>query len=276
MDRSQSHGDLALDELVARARAGDRDALEAVLARVAPAIHRFGLRMCKNAHDADEVLQDTLVNVASHLSDFEGRSSLSSWAFAIARSACSRRRRGMKNRLPLGDEHLIERPDGAPSPEALAAGEELATALGSALGSLPDDYREVIQLRDIEELTAPETAHSLGISTDAVKSRLHRARAALRDALRPFLEADAVQKPSCPDIISLWSSKLEGDLSQGDCAAMEQHLETCETCKTACHALKRALLACQASRNSTVAPEVQARVKAALQQFARGANPSTA
>ena len=267
-------GPEALEALVARARTGDRAALEAVLAEVAPAVHRFGLRMCKNSHDADEVLQDTLLSVASHLKDFEGRSSLSSWTFAIARSACARRHRGMKNRPALGDEHLESAPDGAPSPETRAADEELAAAIGSALSDLPDDYREIIQLRDIEELTAPETAHSLGISVDAVKSRLHRARGALREALRPVLEADAVPRSGCPDVIDLWSKKLEGDLSQGDCAAMEKHLETCETCGTACHALKRALLACQTSRRAPVPPEVQSRVKAAIREFSRDANPS--
>ena len=261
-------GSETLDALVSRARAGDREALAAVLAKVAPAIHRFGLRMCKNAHDADEVLQDTLLSVASHLQDFEGRSSLSSWTFAIARSACAHRRRGLKNRPTLGEPHIVAEPDRAPSPEAQVAGLELASALGAALEGLAEDHREVIQLRDIEELTAPETAASLGITVDAVKSRLHRARAALREALRPMLEADAMPKSGCPDVIALWSRKLEGDLSQGDCAAMEKHLETCASCGTACHALKRALLACKDVRNVAVPPAVQARVKAALSQFA--------
>ncbi len=93
------------DELapwVARAKAGDRVALEHVLAKVAPSVYRFGLRMCGNAHDADDVLQDTLVQVSEHLSQFEGRSALTSWVFTLARTACSRRRRGLKNRPAEG------------------------------------------------------------------------------------------------------------------------------------------------------------------------------
>ena len=257
-----------IGELVARARKGDRQALEAVLASVAPSVHRFGLRMCKSAHDADDVLQDTLISVANHLGDFEGRSSLSSWVFALTRSACTRKRRGLKNRPPVSDDLLAETPDAAPSPETNAANHELASALSSAMDALSDDYREVILLRDIEGLSAPETASSLGISVDAVKSRLHRAREALRVALRPVHAPAPVQASGCPDVAQLWSKKLEGDLSQGDCAAMEQHLSGCPVCAAACDALRGALLACQHVRTQEVPPEGQARVRAAVRAWA--------
>lgn len=255
--------------LVERAREGDRDALEALLQAVAPSIHRFGLRMCRNVHDAEDVLQDTLINIASHLSSFEGRSSLSSWVFALTRSACARKRRGLKNRPGVSDEHLAEAPDLAPTPEARAADQELASALSGALDGLSDDHREVILLRDVEGLSAPEAASSLGITVDALKSRLHRAREALRMALRPMLEPALAPVPSgCPDVVALWSKKLEGDLSQGDCSAMEKHIATCPACGAACDALKRALLACQRVRTEDVPPEIQARVKAAVRAWA--------
>ncbi len=258
-----------LSELVSRARHGDREALEAVLATLAPSVHRFGMRMCKNAHDADDVLQDTLISIATHLGEFEGRSSLSSWVFALTRSACTRRRRGLKNRPHVSDDAIADRPDHAPTPEARAAEEELSSALSSALDGLSDDYREVILLRDIEGLSAPEAASSLKISVDALKSRLHRAREALRAALRPLLEPASLASPtSCPDVSLLWSKKLEGDLSQGDCSAMEKHLSMCPSCTTACDALKRALFACQRVRTEEVPAEIQDRVKAAVRAWA--------
>ena len=257
-----------LNELVARARSGDREALEGVLAAIAPSVHRFGLRMCKNVHDAEDVLQDTLINIATHLGEFEGRSSLSSWVFALTRSACTRKRRGLKNRPPVSDEQIAETPDQAPTPEARAADQELASALSSALDGLSDDHREVILLRDIEGLSAPEASSALGISVDALKSRLHRAREALRTALRPLLEPTSASVPSgCPDVALLWSRKLEGDLSQGDCSAMQKHLATCPACGAACDALKRALLACQRVRTEEVPPEIQARVRAAVRAW---------
>jgi RNA polymerase sigma-70 factor (ECF subfamily) len=258
-----------LSDIIARAKTGDRQALELVLAKVAPAVHRFGLRMCRNVHDAEDVLQDTLLNVAKHLDEFEGRSSLTSWVFALTRSACARKRRGLKNQPPASDTHTSETQDHAPSPEARAADQEVAEALGVALDGLSDDHREVILLRDVEGLSAPEAAGVLGISVDALKSRLHRARELLRAALRPMLEPMKERQPAgCPDVVALWSKKLEGDLSQGDCSAMEKHLAGCPACGAACDALKKALLACQRIRAEEVPPEIQARVKSALRLHA--------
>lgn len=260
-----------LGDTVTRAQKGDRAALEAVLATLAPSIHRFALRMCKNAHDADDVLQDTLLNVAKHLSDFEGRSSLSSWGFALTRSACARKRRGLKNAPPVSDEKLALTPDASASPEMRAADQELATALSKALDGLSEDHREVLLLRDVEGLTAPEAAAALGVSVDALKSRLHRAREALRATLRPLLEPSGRPTSACPDVVALWSKKLEGDLAQVDCAAMEKHLAGCPACGAACDALKKALLACQRVRTEEVPTDVQARVKAAVRAWASGA-----
>lgn len=250
---------------IERAKAGDRAALEHVLARVAPSVYRFGRRMCGNADDADDVLQDTLVQVSQHIGQFEGRSALTSWVFTLARTACSRRRRGLKNRPAEGEERLAEEADHAPSPEARAATHELGASVVAALDALPDDYREVLVLRDVEGLSARETADALELSVDAVKSRLHRARAALRLALRPLREAPP---PTCPDVAEQWSKKLEGDLSEGDCASMERHLAACPTCGAACESLRQALVACQRVRTVEVPPEIQERVRAALREWA--------
>ncbi|HEY5377564.1 MAG TPA: RNA polymerase sigma factor [Polyangiaceae bacterium] len=261
-----------LDALVARARLGDREALEAVLASVAPAIHRFGLRMCKNVHDAEDVLQDTLLNVVNHLGEFEGRSSLSSWVFSLTRSACTRKRRGLKNRVQasVSDEQVADHPDRAPSPEARVSGQELAAALSDALDALSDEQREVVALRDIEGLSAPEAASVLGVSVDALKSRLHRARQALRAALRPVLEPNVLPSAQgCPDIAAIWSKKLEGDLSQSDCSAMEKHIAVCPSCNAACNVLKQALFACQQVGMQELPGDVQARVGAAARALTR-------
>jgi RNA polymerase sigma-70 factor (ECF subfamily) len=259
-----------MDPLVERAQGGDRAALEELLSEVAPSIHRFGLRMCKNAHDADDVLQDTLLSIATHVGEFEGRSSFSSWVFALTRSACTRRRRGLKNKPQISTDLLPEPKDEAQGPERDAELRELERALALALEQLPEDYREVILLRDMEGLSASEAAEVVGISVDALKSRLHRARGALRETLAPLLERGA-QPPAatCPDVLQMWSRNLEGDLSASDCAQMEKHIEGCPACSTRCHALRKALWVCQRGATSEVRPEVQAQVKAALAALGR-------
>jgi RNA polymerase sigma-70 factor (ECF subfamily) len=255
------------DTLIERARAGDAAAMEALITEVAPSAERFARRLCPGA-DVDDVLQETLLSLVTHLDRFEGRSALKSWVFAITRSACSHQRRGLKNRPHEGDDAVAEVPDAAPDPEQRAAGDELSRSLTRALDSLSPEHREVILLRDMEGLTAPEAAASLGLSVDALKSRLHRARAALRDALRPALEASAPPPtPRCPDVMALWSKRLEGDLSPDDCAEMERHMEGCPSCGAACDALKSTLWACQSVRAPKVTPEMRAQIRRAMEAW---------
>ena len=244
--------------------------MEQLLATVAPALHRFGMRMCKDEQDAQDVLQDALITIAGHLGEFQGRSSFTSWAFALARSACSRRRRGLKNQPHVMFEEDVQRVAAVASPEQQTSDRELAAALNRALDQLPDDYREVILLRDVEDLTAPEAAESLGISVEALKSRLHRARNALREALRPILEpTPTLAAVGCPDVLALWSRKLEGELNALDCAEMELHLESCAACASACSALKAALLACRRAGSHAVTPEVREVVRHAVNDWIR-------
>jgi RNA polymerase sigma-70 factor, ECF subfamily len=259
-----------MEELVERAKQGNADAIEALLASVAPSVHRFGLRMCGSAEDADDILQDTLLNIAEHIGQFEGRSSLTSWAFMLARSACARRHRRLKEKVGATGAEVFGEIDSAPSPEARVSDRELATLVLRALDALPEGYREVILLRDVEELSAPEAASVLAISVDSLKSRLHRAREALRNSLRPLLEPRLPKAGSgCPDLMLLWSRKLEGDLSQADCTLMEQHLLSCPSCGAACDSLKRALLACRRVASLEVPGHVQAQVKAAMRTWAK-------
>lgn len=247
-----------------RARAGDNQAMEALLRSLAPSIHRFGLKMCRHPADADDILQDTLLSVTENLQAFEGRSSLTSWVFALTRSACSRRRRGLKNQPPVDDPEHLERSDANANPERDAVERQLAARIDRALDGLPDDYREAILLRDVENLTAPEAADAIGISVAALKSRLHRARAALRAALEPIFEEPRPAKTGCPDILELWSRKMEDDLSPEDCATVEEHIENCEACAMTCDALRSALRACRNLTTDTVPESVQERIRSAL------------
>jgi RNA polymerase sigma-70 factor (ECF subfamily) len=259
-----------MEELVQKAKSGDLNALEQLLEQIAPSVRRFGLRMCQHTADSEDVLQDTLMNILGHLHEFEGRSSFTSWVFMLTRSACTRRRRGLKNKPKEAVDEYESVLKSDESPEANASDRQIARLLESALSELPDDYREVILLRDVESLTAPEAAEALGITVEALKSRLHRARQALRQALRPALEPQSIpSSPGCPDIMTLWSRKLEGDLDALDCEEMEKHLLQCPACNDACSALKTALFACRRESNVDVSKEVQAQVKEAVRLWVK-------
>jgi RNA polymerase sigma-70 factor (ECF subfamily) len=259
------------DALVHDAQSGDRAALEALLAQSAPQLLRYAQRMCRDRADAEDVLQDALLSATREIGAFRGESSFSSWLYALARSACSRRRRRMLDRpgmaVPLeeGSESRVFASQ-EPGPETLVTQRETARLLDEALANLDEAAREVLVLRDVEGLTAPEVAHVLGISVDAVKSRLHRARAALRASLEPQVTLGEGEAGLCTHIAQAFSANLEGDLSAVDCAAMETHLRACKRCEVACASLKRTLKRCQVvgAEGRAVPAEVQELVRRAL------------
>lgn len=254
-----------MESLIEAARAGDRSAMEELLRHVAPAVHRFGMRMCRNEADAQDVMQDTLLFITGHLRDFGARASFTSWVFTLARTACARRRRGLKNRTGEGDGALVHEIDSGHGPEHEVDQRQVAAMLASALDALPHEYREVVALRDVEGLSAKEAAEVLNLSVDALKSRLHRARAALREKLTPLLEPVPTRAlQGCPDVVHLLSQRLEGELSAETCAAVEQHVADCPSCGASCEALRTALSECAREREQTPSATVRAAIGAAI------------
>ena len=268
--------------LLERARKGDRDALETLLAHHQSQIYRFGLKMCRKPEDAEDVLQDTLFAMARGLRDFRGASSISTWLYSIARSFCIKKRRRTKF-APVGEQSLDENPatsamllvDPARRPDEVLAGRQVEDALDQAIAALEPMYREVLLLRDVEGLTAPEVAEVLGINVQAVKSRLHRARLSVRAHVSPLLgvpaETATAAETACPDILNMFSKYLEGEISPDVCATMERHLAGCPRCRSTCDSLKRTLALCRTSAAAVqVPPHIQASIKSALQELIRG------
>jgi RNA polymerase sigma-70 factor (ECF subfamily) len=149
----------------------------------------------------------------------------------------------------------------------MATNRELETVLARAIDALDPPQREVLVLRDVEGLSAPEVAKVLGVSIDTVKSRLHRARVAVRQELSPVLGRPAIETrrlSTCPDVLTLFSQHLEGDIDPKVCAAMEAHLAQCSQCRRACESLKRLLGACRQLPAPEVPASVAASIKAAI------------
>jgi RNA polymerase sigma-70 factor, ECF subfamily len=265
------------DELLTAARVGDTGALETLLVRYQPHLYRFSLRMCGNTEDAGDVMQESLISMARSLRDFRGDSSVSSWLYTIARRFCIKKRRRSKF-APAREESLdvpgtgaVERlADPAPSPEEHATNRELAIALTHAIDALDQSYREVLVLRDVEGLSAPEVAKILGVSVDTVKSRLHRARVAVRQKLSPIVARPAIESPRgamCPDVLTLFSQHLEGEIDPGVCASMEAHIAQCSQCRNACESLKRTLAVCRQLPTPDVPPSLAEAIRAAIHTF---------
>jgi RNA polymerase sigma-70 factor (ECF subfamily) len=248
-----------------------------LLVRYQPHVYRFGLRMCGNVEDAGDVAQESLISMARSLRDFRGDSSVSSWLYTIARRFCIKKRR--RSKFAPAREDSLDAPeinaarrlaDPAPNPEQTTTNRELATALTRAIDLLDPAQREVLVLRDVEGLSAPEVARILGISIDAVKSRLHRARVVVRQELAPMLGHPAIHSPRgtiCPDVLALFSQHLEGDIHPSVCATMEAHLAQCDHCRNACESLKRSLAVCRQLPTPDVPAPIAASIRAAIRTF---------
>ncbi len=271
-------GDEADNLLLERARAGDHQALETLLERHQAQVYRFGMKMCRDPEDAQDVLQDTLLSVARGVRDFRGASSISTWLYAIARSFCIKKRRRSKfapdEERSLDVEMTAEGrqlADPAQSPDEALAGKEVERALEQAIHALEPMYREVLLLRDVEGLTAAEVAEVIGVSVQAVKSRLHRARLSVRAQVAPLLGVPthgAAASGTCPDVLTLFSQHLEDEISADVCTEMERHLQGCERCRGACDSLQRTLALCRATGPTAEVPaSVQTSVKVALRRF---------
>lgn len=264
--KPNAHG--ATKALIALAKQGDKKALNALLKQEEARIYAFGLRMCRNRDDAADVLQETMLAVVKHLGEFRGDAALSTWLFQVARSHCikkRRRRKGEPQRTDALDSPEVSLRDSSPDPEQTTSARELERLMQEALNELPTAAREVLVLRDVEGLTAPEVARVLGTSVEAVKSKLHRARSGLHRALAPRLREDEAAKPrGCPDVLAMYSQQLEGELSRSLCAKMETHVSSCGHCSDACKTLKENLALC--SRLPAVPKEVQQQVRTALRE----------
>jgi RNA polymerase sigma-70 factor (ECF subfamily) len=178
--------------LVAQAKAGDQSAFSELVRRYERKIYRLAKNITRNDEDAEDVLQDAFLKAYTHLDNFKGDSKFYTWIVRIAVNEALMRLRKRKNdrSVPLDEpvdlgEETVTREIAVweDNPEQQYSQEEWRHILDEAIDTLKPDFRTVFVLRDIEELSTEETAETLGISIPAVKSRLLRARLALREKL---------------------------------------------------------------------------------------------
>lgn len=268
-------GDDGDGALLASARAGDRGAVEALLTRHERQIYRFGLRMCGNEEDAREVLQETLLAAFRGLGAFRGEAALSTWLYQIARSYCiKQRRRDEPAHAVLEEAQRVEA--SAPPPDASAHAREIGEALAAAVQALPHEQREALVLRDVEGLDAEEAARVVGIGVRALKSRLHRARTALRSTMAVLLDEAAhpgrpgggERREYCPELARELGTSTASEIDQATCVRIEAHLAECPRCAGASRAapsrLRQAVSLCGQIPGDEVPARVQAAVRAAL------------
>jgi RNA polymerase sigma-70 factor, ECF subfamily len=187
------------EEVVSRVLAGATALYELLMRRHNQRLYRVARAILRDDAEAEDVMQDAYVRAYQHLADFEGRAKFSTWLTriavheALARSRRHSRFESLDKLEESGGDVMRSLTSTDRSPEQEASDRELGTVLEKAILELREDYRSVLMLRDVEQMSTEETAECLNLSAENVKVRLHRARAALRKHLYLRAGATAVQ-----------------------------------------------------------------------------------
>lgn len=193
------NGDSEDLELIDSIHRGRTDLFQRLVEKYQKRIYNFGLKICPNPQDAEDMVQESFINVFRYLKDFRRESSFKNWLYLIASSVCHKMKRKSKfapeRELSLEefipDDHdsvKKEIPDWAVEPSESLLNRELSDKIQSAIAELPTDHRLVLVLRDMEGFSTEETAGILHITPANVKVRLHRARLFVRDVLKEYYE----------------------------------------------------------------------------------------
>lgn len=187
-------------EIVRRVRAGDTALFEILMRRHNQRVYRAARAVVHDEVEVEDVMQQAYINAFTHLHQFEERSQFSTWLTRIALNEAFSRRRKIRLLVSMAGERALDDDNGElmdtlksphADPERQAYAQELTRVLEAAVDALPETYRTVFVLRDIEGLSTSETEETLGLGEEAVKTRLHRARVMIRRTVTARIGATA-------------------------------------------------------------------------------------
>ena len=203
-------GALPDEAVVARVLAGETALFEVLMRRHNPRVYRAVRAILGDDAEAEDVMQQAYVSAYTHLGQFAGNARFSTWLVKIAIHEAFARRRRQHRRVDLvtetGGDGMHKLPASQADPEEKLSRRELGGLLEAAIDALPEIYRLVFVLREVQELSTAEAAACLEVSEEVVKTRLHRARALLRDELYARMGAPAdvfeFQAPRCDRVVA--------------------------------------------------------------------------
>lgn len=181
-------------KLIADAQRGDRKALTELVKNYEQTVFNFSFKICRNKERAEHTMQETFLSMVKNIGQFSGQSKLSTWLYRVVANNCLMLARSESKAgfTSFDDEEAsideVSIADWKVTPDRVTENNELKTILDEAIKKLAPEYRVVFLLRDVEGLSTEETAKIVELSVPAVKSRLHRARAFLRDELNKSLQ----------------------------------------------------------------------------------------
>ena len=224
----------------------------------------FGIKVCGHREDAEDTAQEVLLKSLPYLAKLDDPQALSAWLYTAAKNRCWQGRRrasyqrsvALEDLLPSGDDLALLLADSQKNPETETAAREDHQLLHEAVLELPPQYRIVLVLHDMEELSTEQVGRVLSLQPGTVRVRLHRARLLLRQEMNRRLmgkpkksgsaKRGATRSADCRKIFGNLSEYMDGRLQSEPCQRMRRHMEGCPACIAFIQDLKRAIDRCRA------------------------------
>ncbi len=280
-----------IEQVVQLIQRKDPKSLEEALTLLQTTVFSFSMKVCGQRQDAEDTMQEVLLKSLPYLSKFGSPKALMVWLYKVAKNRClmSRRKSKFAPKEALSLEELmpdrreLEKMPGATegTPETLAMRRENAKRLREAVQSLPPDYRLVLVLHDMEELSDSDIAEITGLRQGTIRVRLHRARLFVRKELakrdhhrtRPprIKPASAetgvspqLRQRRCKQMFAELSNYLDEELDNSLCKELERHMDGCEPCKAFLSTLEETVRRCQQTPNARPDPAAAAKLRESL------------
>ncbi len=257
-----------VEQALQQIQSGSPASLEKALGLLQNTVFSFSMKVCGHWEDAEDTAQDVLLKSIPYLSKFENPQALTVWLYKVARNRCISSHRGDKvagrrnvslDELMPDDRELQELlRSQAPSPETMALTSETAERLRLAVLAVPPQYRMVLVLHDMEDLSTAEVAQVMGLRPGTVRVRLHRARLLVRQELARasgavrssdliiHAAAQAPRSLHCRNLFAALSDYIDGMIDDAVCEEMDRHIHDCEPCQAFLSSLQQAVAQCRA------------------------------
>ena len=268
----------------------DPKSLEEALGLLQNTVFSFSMKICGQRQDAEDTMQEVLMKSIPNLPKFDSPKALVVWLYKVAKTRClmSRRKSKFAPREALSLEELMpdRRELGKPpgkaenTPETALMRREAAKRLRESVQKLPPEYRLILVLHDMEELSDTDIAEITGLRPGTIRVRLHRARLFVRKELArqdiPGAHRPAAKHPAavqtqtqprerrCKEMFAELSSYLDDELDDSLCEELEKHMDGCEPCKAFLTSLEKSIEQCRTAPNDTPDPRVAARLRQEL------------
>jgi RNA polymerase sigma-70 factor (ECF subfamily) len=268
----------------------DPKSLEEALALLQNTVFSFSMKVCGQRQDAEDTMQEVLLKSVPNLPKFDSPRALVVWLYKVAKTRClmSRRKSKFAPKEALSLEELmpdrreLEKLSGSAkgTPETALMDRENAKRLREAVQKLPPEYRLILVLHDMEELSDADIAEITGLRGGTIRVRLHRARLFVRQELArqvvPSVHRQATKHPAgiqaqtqprerrCKEMFAELSSYLDDELDDSLCEELEKHMDGCEPCKAFLTSLEKSIEQCRTAPNDTPDPRVATRLRQEL------------